>query len=503
MSESFATSRPLGGAEEFERRRRSLAAGSESQADPLAELARLVGQDDPFRGVAPQIRSTITPTERSVSAVQPGVRPRTEPAGLDASFRGAFDAGDEAGAPDDPAVVHPALDRPAGAARSGAAPSFETRTRPPEQSADAWARGADGVVPAIEPQVLAAARGGPVDGGTSSKRTLIVLAAVIALTGGGLAASFLAKPSHAVMAVSSASTPTILAATGPSKVQPETPAADPDSPSEPSTLLDKNKNDGTATAKVVNSVEQPVDLGQAMKPATGAQAPDEGAAPSPFPEPRKVKTVLVRPDGTIITDRPVAAADPAAVGKPADQQSSLAFDPTTSLPIVGSPPAAAAAAEPPAPEPAAATPAPAPGKSQARVAVTPKSTGTAASPATPGHAAVTPPKAKPAVAARAPAKPPVAEADATPATETPTASVPSGMFPPQLGAAGSEAEARDLSGRLSRKFADVAGRLSVHKAQSGDKTVYRLRVSGLSQADAKALCAKVSSGGGNCFVARD
>ena len=59
--------------------------------------------------------------------------------------------------------------------------------------------------------------------------------------------------------------------------------------------------------------------------------------------------------------------------------------------------------------------------------------------------------------------------------------------------------------RLIKKFgAGIPGfHPSIRKAVSGDKTVYRVRTVGLSKDDATALCQKVQSGGGNCFVAKN
>jgi hypothetical protein len=66
-------------------------------------------------------------------------------------------------------------------------------------------------------------------------------------------------------------------------------------------------------------------------------------------------------------------------------------------------------------------------------------------------------------------------------------------------------EARDAVGRLSRKFAAELGGLkpAVVKAEVGSRTVYRVRVKGLSSDDANTLCARLKAGGGSCFVARD
>lgn len=503
MSDSTAPHMPRNGAEEFDRRIRSI---GQTPSDAMAELARLVGQQDPFR---------------------PGAGGSAYPAMVADDAQPHLDAADEPGMPVEPAVVHAPLPEPQAWERAVPRfPSISPRAhRPIEQTPDLWALGAgDERDDGSEAPFLSAAREIVPAESSGAGRTLIVLAAVIALTGGGLAASFLAKPSASIAIASE--TPTILAATGPSKVQPEAPAAGEDAPSEPSKLLDKNKNDGTAEARVVNTVEQPVDLAQAVKPAAPEVADAPAAPPSPFPEPRKVKTILVRPDGSIITDS--VPTSPARMPvSAANQQASLAFDARTALPPRPSdqPPAAA---PPPVPEPAAAEAAqpaatssvkPPLGKVTARATPAKPAASTAAegSAAAQARSSVATPKIKPAAHLAAKPKPAdatasVMVADATPTADTPVAAEAApattpvgGGFAIQLGAALSEADGQAAASKLGQRYADDFGgaKPSVHKAQAGGKTVYRIRVGNLSQDGAKALCAKVQAGGGGCFVARN
>ncbi len=44
--------------------------------------------------------------------------------------------------------------------------------------------------------------------------------------------------------------------------------------------------------------------------------------------------------------------------------------------------------------------------------------------------------------------------------------------------------------------------IGVHKATVKGETIYRLRVAGLSKADAAALCARLKGDGGDCFIAK-
>ncbi len=59
--------------------------------------------------------------------------------------------------------------------------------------------------------------------------------------------------------------------------------------------------------------------------------------------------------------------------------------------------------------------------------------------------------------------------------------------------------------RLIKKYSSVIPGFhpSIRKAVSGNRTVYRVRTVGLSKEDATALCQKVQSAGGACFVARN
>ena len=58
---------------------------------------------------------------------------------------------------------------------------------------------------------------------------------------------------------------------------------------------------------------------------------------------------------------------------------------------------------------------------------------------------------------------------------------------------------------VTSKYADALGdsALSTHQADVKGQTIYRIRVSGLTRADAGALCSKLKAGGGDCFIAKD
>ena len=74
----------------------------------------------------------------------------------------------------------------------------------------------------------------------------------------------------------------------------------------------------------------------------------------------------------------------------------------------------------------------------------------------------------------------------------------------QLAASKSEDEAKNDLKRLNARYASALNGSTVrlHKARVGGETVYRLRVFGLSKADAATLCERLKGGGGSCFIVR-
>jgi hypothetical protein len=80
-----------------------------------------------------------------------------------------------------------------------------------------------------------------------------------------------------------------------------------------------------------------------------------------------------------------------------------------------------------------------------------------------------------------------------------------GGYAVQLSASPSETEARATAQRMQQRFGgEFGGRgPSVRKAEVGGKTVFRVRVGGLSKESATAMCGRLQSAGGSCFVARN
>jgi hypothetical protein len=464
MSEPIVKRRPMIDLEEFERRLRKPLAGNQGDDDPLAELARFVGeQEDPYKTV-------FEPLSR---------RPA-----------GTLRRGPDRGEGEEPGAHEPLIGGDFAAIEAGllGAARHESGENLFQSEEMGDCEEAEGAEPwRYEDAAEGSREAGPPFEEIRSRRPLYVMAAVIVAGIVGIGASFGFKgavPPQDEIA-------TIRAADGPAKIHPET-AAGTEVRDQDASILGGSPQQPPVV--VVNNVEQPTDLSaQTNVPEAQANPPrtiaglTTGAASVPVPappaqaqpqssaeplsiadliEPKKVKTVSVRPDGTVLpNDAPPQVTAP-------------------TVPVPAARPTAAALAK-------AATP-----KSAARVATTPR---TAAADANgnpqPSRTSVVA-KAKPVELADARGQTPAAGAAQT---------LP-GSFSVQLAAPGTEQEARDTEVRLLQKFgAEFAGfHTSIHKAAVGGKPVYRVRVGGLpSRNEAVALCQKVQTGGGNCFVAKD
>jgi hypothetical protein len=457
--------------EEFERRLRKPLAASQQEDDALAELARFIGgQDDPYKAVfEPQ-----TPRQAAASGLLPEQGDGGKRAGQEPLIRGDF------------AAIEAGL---LGSARqeddAGHLQDFERSAISGAGQEEAWhyqdaaEAGTDAGYPFEE---------------VRSRRPLYLMAALIVAGIAGIGATFAFKgavSNHGEVA-------TIMAPDGPSKVATET-VASAEAPNQDATILEGTSQQ--APVGVVDKAEQPADLSAQINtaneqanplPAVAAAAGGEaaGAASVPVPpppaaqaqpqptaepnsiaaliEPKKVRTVSVRPDGTLL--------------------------PNDSSPQAGAPSAPVPAARPAAPAGKAATP-----KSAARVATTPKPpvSGANNNPQAPRTSIAA--KSKPAQVADAGSQ---AAASAAP----PAGAAPQGAFAVQFAAPSTEQEAREAQVRLMKKFgAEFAGfHPSIRKAEVGGKPVYRVRVGGIAtREEATALCQKIQSGGGSCFVAKN
>lgn len=473
MSEPVAKRRPMIDLEQFERRLRQPSAAHGRDDDPLAELARLVGgQEDPYKAVFEPQGRNLAPARNASQAWEPNER--NEPDAQERLINGDFTA-IEAG------LLGARRQDAAALAEAGEATGFPSA----DNGSRHWRYEEDDASPA---------QGDIPDEEIRSRRPLYLMAAIIVAGIAGIGASFAFKSGNGLPH----DIATIKAQNGPVKIQPET-TAGADVPNQDASILNRSPQPSTVT--LVNNAEQPVDLSQAQEktprvialggakshsdgPAIGAASvpvpappmqslpPSQGDGMAGLIEPKKVKTVSVRPDGTLVPNDRIPQAAVAAAPVPASR------------------PAATSAK--------AATP-----KTTARVATTPKPAPAAAPDAGQPLQATNAAQA----AKASPAKSKLmqvadAQAGAAPATSSQASG---GAFAVQLAAPDSEQAARDIQVSLMKKFGgQIAGfHPTIRKAVSGDKTVYRVRAGGLSRDEANALCQKVQSGGGNCFVAKN
>ena len=457
--------------DEFERRLRAAGAQPADLEDPLFELARLVESSRPAAATAapPPRADGERPEPLETAALRPAFDESTddqgETADVEASQVAAFQDFDE----------------------NGLSPSEQ----PTDRRYGGWK---------LKVSALAVAG-------------VAMIGAVVALKGGvpGLPK----RP------------PYIAAAQGPTKVLPpsdDTVAASNDAGA---SLLKDNTQ--SAHIKVVASAEQPVDLNalasQGPAPAAASNAPVDASggtavrgtvdtpvvvtttappqpAASQFPEPKPVRTVSLRPDGTPIPS-PVTISADASVAAPAQEAPKPTAKPSSKTTTD-----AAANAQPSTPK--LDLPTKLSGKSSARVMVAKTDTTAPGSIAEASNEplqlgpSVKPEKLAKATKSQEAAAEPAAPVASAQQTVDSTVATKSSGWAVQLAAPKSEAEAKSDAAQLNAKYTSAlnGSTIGVHKAVVNGETICRLRVVGLSKADAAALCARLKGDGGDCFIAK-
>ncbi|MBM3552391.1 MAG: SPOR domain-containing protein [Alphaproteobacteria bacterium] len=251
---------------------------------------------------------------------------------------------------------------------------------------------------------------------------------------------------------------TIMAPDGPVKVKP---SAETEATADASGAVVLDRKEQAPVQQVVTNQEQAVDPSVTPKAAQLGNGPvDLPHEPPPVAAaPKRVKTVTVRPDGSRVDEGALPPAV-AVASRPAPEAS----------PAANAAGAATTTATPP---------------SQAKPTATPPRT-------------VKPKPVAPSAAVSEPAQAAALEAD----SDQPGASS-TGGFAVQFGATGSEADARAMLKTVAEKYRGPLGGLkpTFKMATVNDKTVYRVRVGGVSKESANAICGKVKASGGACFVA--
>jgi len=505
MSEPAAKHRQMIDLEEFERRlSRSPAPTNARGADPLAELARLVNDgEDRFEGMF-QTRPTRSRTPEP---------PRQQPAEPHVPDWLVEESHQHQHAQPSASKRSVDFDAIEAGLRGSLSPEFRDFTDAEDRylhdahqgghhhhvESDDFAEDSNWLdAPYVAPQE-------PYAEPPRSRVALYATAAIILAGMAGIGGTFALKRTPAAPQEIAL----IKASTIPVKIA--VPGAETTAAADNASILDKTAQ--PAPTAVVSRTEQPVDVNAVGKPAPSEAAPAQQvsatapatAVPVPAPpggdatqdlagmmQPHKVRTVAVRPDGSL--------ADGPDSGAPAADAPAAGVQP----PVSASAPSMAAGGASlagPTPEMARTVPASddlpwSPQAAQPGASASASANAPAAAPAAGADApAAEPPK--PVHVARAETSADDADADAASASD-------SGSYSVQLAAPGSESEAHSVLVRLSRTYGSALHgyRLKYRMAKVNGKTVYRVRVNGLSHKTAINLCEKLKAKGASCFPAK-
>jgi sporulation related protein len=441
-----------------------------SSSDPLAELARLIGQTDPFGEYGRQSNKPAAP-----AAAPPPAAPNLRAA----DYRRET-------APSEPAAPAP---------RQAYAPQPQPAHAPEDDYYHPDHETADYPAPAAYGND-AGYRGQPVpahdehedlyDDAPPPRRRIGILAVaavfVLLVLGGAGALGYRALFGTSG---SNAPPPVIKADTAPSKVVPASTAKAPNK------LIYDRVADRGQDEKLVSREERPLDMkDQAPAPALALEQDNAPSAAAPAPanvvinEPKKVRTIAIRPDGT--GDSQPVPANATAATPPAPARAAPPLAPARQA----APQQVANNADDDATLPAPRAAAPARSRN-APLSLSPDANNDAA----PAPA----PRAPTRTAAVAPAAtPPAARAGSA-------SSVPAGSYV-QLSSQRSEAEAQAAFRSLQGKYPNQLGsrQAVIRKVELGEKgTYYRAMVGPLVGNEASELCSGLKAAGGQCLIQRN
>jgi hypothetical protein len=441
---------------------RAPASASNSANDPLAELARLIGQTDPF--------SEFGRDDARRAALQPAPEPATE-------------------WPAPPAAQMP----PPQPSQPYADPSFAADAdlfhRESEAPGYPAAQAGGYKTDAFPKQQFQQDRKheGFYEDAPSPRRRMgiMAIAAVFALAVVGTAG---ALGYRAIFGTSGSSKPppVIKADTAPSKIVPA------NANKAPNKLIYDRVADHAQDEKLVSREERPIEMKSPAMARLQGSAPPAAAQPPVLgsgvlsSEPKKIHTITIHPT-------PAAMADNQRVTAPPPRAAAAA-------PVEAAPPRVASNApvelnqrepQPPRPQETRAAPV------SRTVAPAPSYAPLSLSPGASDANATAPPMRAPTRTASAAAPAPMAS----------TAAAPSGSYAVQVSSQRSEAEAQASFRGLQAKYPDQLGgrRAMIHRVDLGAKgTYYRAMVGPFASAnEASAMCSSLKAAGGQCLVQRN
>ncbi len=452
----------------------SAPAGS-SGNDPLAELARLIGQSDPFGEYDRQNARRAAQQPAAPAAAYVDDRYAAAPVAQHVDFP-----------PDDHRFGE--YQQQYGAAPPTYQPRGPVPGYPPEAGYEHEADYATNAHSAAEAHDF-------YDDVPPRRRIgILAVATVFALAIIGTAGAFGYRAIFGSSG-SKAPPPLIKADSSPTKIVPAAQSKDPKS----GKLIYDRVTDRGQDEKLVSREEQPVDIN---KPTGTAMPPEQDAASGPLAnppamgsgvvatEPKKVHTIAIRPDGTVMADAtPMPAAaptpPPAPVAAPAPAASAA-----SRAPIAEPPPRQTVAhAELPKRAPAA------PSGNAPVSLISPD-----AAPAAPAARAVR------TTAAAAPTQiTPVSAARSARPARTSIASTSGGGsgYAVQVSSQRSEADAQAAFRSLQAKYPSQLGDRQpvIHRVDLGAKGIYyRAMVGPLGSEAASQLCSSLRAAGGQCIV---
>jgi sporulation related protein len=448
----------------------SSAPAAPSGNDPLAELARLIGQNDPFAEFG---RQNARQTARAAQQ-QPA---QSAPAYADDRYAAAA-----ALDPAPPAFAADGRQFDNFPQQYGAAPlpNFPSRGPvpgfPPEPGF-----GQDPEYP-TGPQSGAEDHAFYDEVPPRRRLGIVAIAAICGLVVIGTAGAF---GYRALFGSSGAKStpPVIKAESSPTKIVPATQSKDPKS----GKLIYDRVAERGQDEKLVSREEQPVDRPPGAAPGQAAASPAPMGSGIVATEPKKVHTIAIRPDGTAMAD---AAPTPAVAAVP-------------------QPPPVAAPAPAPV-RPVAAEQPPPPQRAQPVAHTEPPPRRTAVAAPSGGPLSLSPDAPSPA-----PVSAPVAPRPARTAVAAPTQAAPVQAAAPASGGGGyavqvssqrSEAEAQAAFHSLAAKYPNQLGgkQALVRQVDLGAKGVYfRAMVGPMASEEASQLCSSLKAAGGQCIIQRN
>ena len=430
-----------------------------SGSDPLAELARLIGQTDPF---AELNQSNAHGAEPRRAAAPDSRRNAPPPASSGYQRRDPYEMASGGGLPPEPGADDARASRdapPLAWGDSSETPLEDERSAGAASDAPEYAAYYDEGAP-MGPHDEAMYDDAPQSRWRRGALTAVILIVCATL---GSAGAY-AYRSYSMRAQATSAPPVITAETTPTKV---VPANDPQS----SKAIQDRIGDQGANERVVSREEQPVELKNLTtvppspvgSPVTTPPLQAQASAPALAPaasspgttEPKRVRTVTIRPDGADLSGRPVGSLG----GTPA------------SLPAAP----ARSAAPPAAP------------RNSGPISLDPQAPASERPPAPRDRIAAVPPPTR--------------------LDSPPTSGAASGGYVVQISSQKSDAEAQASIRSLQAKYPHLLNgqQPTVRRADLGAKGVFYRAVIGpfASSSEANSLCSGLKAAGGQCIVQKN